>query len=98
MSKDSISISYSEDARDGYLGYSVANISWTKPQGMYWSTHSLVTVYLYGIIYFSYRLYIPDIIHNPHIDDNRAVWRTEYHTYLYQYKKSEQLIVFTVTE
>jgi hypothetical protein len=32
VNESTISISYNEDTRDGYLGYAVANISWARPQ------------------------------------------------------------------
>ena len=43
MNHTSINISYAEDTRDAYHGYSTANISWTKPQGMYEQLHPVYT-------------------------------------------------------
>lgn len=33
VSEGSIHVSYTEDLREGYLGYSVANVSWSRPEG-----------------------------------------------------------------
>ena len=54
MSQDTISISYSEDTRDGYLGYAVANISWERPQG----TYCLYISHMHEIYLFVTLLYL----------------------------------------
>ena len=33
VNRGSIRVSYTEDLREGYRGYSVANISWSRPEG-----------------------------------------------------------------
>ena len=48
VNRGSIRVSYTEDLREGYRGYSVANISWNKPEGNIASIHRRQSVaYIY---------------------------------------------------
>ena len=62
MDHSTVSVSYAEDTRDLFNGYSLANISWTRPQGEVDIDRNNYRVFLFSS--FSFLTQTSSILHH----------------------------------